>query len=108
MLDYYPVGVLATALPFVVAWMATSPLTGVYSPDDKSDEDALSNAASKVARGWMVAVPLGIALRGVAGGRVPPVPFVIVTLIATFAILAGQRILYLVAEDFFVEWRNFN
>ena len=110
LLDYYPLGVLSTALPFVAAWMTTSPFTGVYSPDDKSadDEDVLSNAAYKVGKGWIVAVPLGIALRGVAKGYVPPVPFVIVALISTFAILAGLRILYLVAEDFFVEWRNFN
>jgi len=111
LLDDPVVGVLSTALPFVAAWMATSPFTGVYSPDDKSldDDDVfLSNAAIKDGRGWIVAVPLGIALRGVARGYVPPVPFVIVTMISTFVILAGLRILYLVAEDFFVEWRNFN
>ena len=109
LLDNPVVGVLSTALPFVAAWMTTSPFTGVYSPDDESsDEDVLSNAARKVGGGWIVAVPLGIALRGVAGGYAPPVPFVIVTMISTFVILAGLRILYLVAEDFFVEWRNFN
>jgi hypothetical protein len=109
LLDNPVVGVLSTALPFVAAWMTTSPFTGVYSPDDESsDEDVLSNAARKVGGGWIVAVPLGIALRGVAGGYAPPVSFAIVTMISTFVILAGLRILYLVAEDFFVEWRNFN
>lgn len=99
------IGILITAFPFITAWLATSPLTGVYSPDDR-EQNILSSTALKVGKGWIVAVPLGIALRGVIKGYVPPVPFIIVTLIATLVILAGVRILFSVAEDFFVELVN--
>jgi len=99
------IAVLVTALPFLTAWLATSPLTGVYSPDDRENNVLLSTAI-KVGKGWILAIPLGIALRGVIKGYVPPVPFIIVTLISTLVILAGARILFSVAEDFFVELVN--
>eukprot|EP00581_Thalassiosira_minuscula_P013180 CAMPEP_0183730088 /NCGR_PEP_ID=MMETSP0737-20130205/31945_1 /TAXON_ID=385413 /ORGANISM="Thalassiosira miniscula, Strain CCMP1093" /LENGTH=222 /DNA_ID=CAMNT_0025962475 /DNA_START=25 /DNA_END=693 /DNA_ORIENTATION=+ len=99
------VAVLVTAFPFITAWLATSPLTGVYSPDDRDNNIAVSTGL-KVAKGWILAVPLGIVLRGVIKGYAPPVPFVIVTLISTLVILAGVRILFSVVEDFFVELVN--
>ena len=94
--------VLVTALPFVAAWLSLSPLTGVYSPDDR-DENFLTEVASKVARGWAASVPVGIALRGAIKGYVPPLPFVVVTLISTLAILVASRLLFGILEDFFVE-----
>ncbi|KAL3777457.1 hypothetical protein ACHAW5_006413 [Stephanodiscus triporus] len=100
-----PLVVLATAFPLVAAWMMTSPITGVYSPDDRSDDDILSSTASKVARGCIVALPLGIVLGELAGGHYYPSP---VPLLIALAILVGLRILYCVAEDFFVEWRSFS
>jgi len=42
---------------------------------------------------------LGCALRGVIKGYVPPLPFVIVTLIATLVLLGGTRALYAVAQN---------
>lgn len=114
------VGVLSTALPFVVAWLTASPLTGTYSPDtneqsslvdneyDNNNNSLLITTASIIGKGWVVAIPLGIILRGTIKGYVPPLPFIIVTLIATFVILVGMRILYFVLEDFYLEWRNFS
>jgi len=99
--------VLMTAFPFVTAWLSTSPLTGVYSPDDTSDEsNIIVSTGMKVVKGWAVAVPLGIALRGVIKGYVPPTPFIIVTLISTLVILVGVRVLFAIAEDVFVEMVN--
>ena len=100
-----PVAVLVTALPFVAAWLFLSPLTGVYSPDDRG-ENVLSEVASKVARGWAASVPVGIALRGAIKGYVPPLPFVVVTLVSTLVILVAARLLFSVVEDFFVELVN--
>jgi hypothetical protein len=98
------VGVLSTAFPFVTSWLASSPLTGVYSPDERGgDTNVISSTAIKVAKGWALAVPLGIAMRGVLKGYVPPVPFIIVTMISTLVILAGIRLLFNVVENFFVE-----
>ena len=97
--------VLATSFPFVTSWLLTSPLTGVYTEDSK-DGNVVSEAFVKTARGWVLAVPIGIALRGVIKGYVPPVSFVIVSLIATLVILGGSRVLFTIAEDFFVEMVN--
>lgn len=99
--------VAVTAAPFVAAWFATAPLTGVYQrldddtqkPNSKNVEDVALASAVQTAKGWALAVPLGCALRGVIKGYVPPLPFVIVTLIATLVILGGTRALYAVAED---------
>lgn len=97
-------GVMSTAFPFVTSWFATSPLTGVYSPDESGGNTSLAaSTAIKVAKGWAFAVPLGIVFRGVLKGYVPPVPFIIVTMISTLIILAGIRLLFNVAENFFIE-----
>ncbi|KAL7525139.1 hypothetical protein ACHAWF_001230 [Thalassiosira exigua] len=98
-------GVLITAFPFVTAWLATSPITGVYSPDEREDNMVASTIA-KVGKGWILAVPLGVVLRGVIRGYAPPVPFIVVTLISTLVIVAGARIIFNVVEDFFVELVN--
>lgn len=94
-----------TAFPFVLSWLATSPLTGVYSSDDNSG-NVIQDTVVKTAKGWIVAVPLGCVLRGVIKGYVPPVPFVIVTMIATLVIVGGARVAFAFAEDFFVELVN--
>lgn len=94
-----------TALPFWLAWFATSPFTGVYSAERKEGNVVVSQV-SQVAPGWLVAVPLGIALRGLIKGYVPPLSFAVVTLIATLVMLCLARILFAFAEDFFVEMVN--
>ena len=94
--------VLLTGFPFVAAWLLTSPLTGVYkdlqlTKDSGSTADIAKGALVQTAKGWALAVPLGCALRGVIKGYVPPVPFVIVTLIATLVIVGGVRLVYALA-----------
>ena len=88
--------VLNTAFPFLLAWFATSPFTGVYS---EADEGGVLSAGKIAAKGWVVAIPLGCGLRGLIKGYVPPAPFVVVTLIATLVILGGSRVLYSVVEE---------
>ena len=66
----------------------------------------IATTAVKVLNGWALAVPLGVALRGVIKGYVPPVPFIFVTLISTLIILVGVRVLFNVMEGFFVELVN--
>jgi hypothetical protein len=53
----------------------------------------------RLSKGWIVAVPLGITLRGIVKGYTPPLPFVIVTMISTWAILATVRYAYSKAEQ---------
>lgn len=89
--------VFTTAFPFLISWFVTSPLTGVYSIDDK-DENELLDAIKVAAKGWIVAIPLGCIGRGLIKGYVPPLPFVIVTMISTLIILSTVRVLYTVVE----------
>ena len=100
--------VAVTAAPFVVAWLGTSPWTGVYrslgvSVVNKQNDNNLRQVAvaaiGQTIQGWVWAVPLGCALRGVIKGYVPPVPFVVVTLVATLVILGATRTLYALAEE---------
>jgi hypothetical protein len=83
--------ILTTAFPFLFAWYTTSPLTKVYGNDA---EGSIIQASKLAAKGWMVAIPLGICFRGILKGYVPPLPFVIVTMITTLIVLAGSRMIY--------------
>ncbi|KAG7370733.1 DUF3054 domain containing protein [Nitzschia inconspicua] len=95
-------GVALTALPFVVSWFATSFVTGVYQTirisddtnNNNSNNDWLVSTWKQTAKGWIVAIPLGCVGRGLIKGYVPPIPFVIVTMIATFVILGLTRTAY--------------
>jgi hypothetical protein len=94
--------ILLTALPFVIAWVGTAPLLGLYNGDATSMEEGegiRSPPVVRLSKGWIVAVPLGITLRGIVKGYTPPLPFVIVTMISTWAILATVRYAYSKAEQ---------
>ncbi len=91
--------VTTTAFPFLLSWFATSPLTGIYNDDDYDGEkNELFDAAKVTLKGWILAVPLGCVGRGLIKGYVPPLPFVIVTLISTLVILTVVRSLYSLVE----------
>lgn len=97
--------ILTTAFPFCLAWFATSPFTGIYesSNSDVNEENGILDAGKLAAKGWIVAIPLGCAIRGAIRGYVPPAPFVIVTLIVTLVMLGGSRMLYAIVEDKMVQ-----
>lgn len=87
--DY--LAVLAVAVPFLISWFSTTPFLGLYKQDATSDK---MTALTTTAKGWIVAIPLGCVLRGIIKGYVPPLPFVVVTMIATLVVLAGTRVAY--------------
>jgi hypothetical protein len=92
--------VAMTALPFLLSWFATAPLLGCYTPGATAD---VKSAVLQTGKGWIIAVPLGCVLRGVIKGYVPPVPFVIVTLISTLIILSIGRSAYTALSEVYVE-----
>ena len=111
------IGIAQTALPFIVAWFITSFFTGVYNPlssitfDNRGDDgESIENVSAsqststssviiykswkQTIQGWCIAIPLGCIGRGIIKGYIPPVPFVIVTIIATLIILGIIRMIY--------------
>lgn len=97
--DIDVLAILLTALPFVIAWVGTTPLLGLYNGDatttsSEEGEGILSPTLIRLTKGWIVAIPLGIVLRGILKGYIPPVPFIIVTMISTWVILATVRYFY--------------
>lgn len=92
--DY--LAVMAVAVPFLLSWFATTPFLGLYSQDATSDKVSAFKATAK---GWIVAIPLGCVLRGLIKGYVPPLPFVIVTMIATLVVIGGSRVAYTAVSE---------
>jgi Protein of unknown function (DUF3054) len=98
---------LAVAAPFLLSWFVTSPFTKVYEKSSGGDDESLlseqevsvNDVVVQTVRGWIVAVPIGIALRGIIKGYVPPTPFIVVTMVATLIILCLARLVYSLAEQ---------
>ena len=86
--------VLTTAAPFVFSWLVVSPLVGSYSRDATSSSNSIP---IKTLKGWAVSMPFALAIRGLLKGAIPPTPFIIVSLIATYIVLVAWRYLYVVA-----------
>ena len=84
--------ILATAAPFVIGWLAISPLLGAYS---RNATAKLSKIPLQLALPWAVATPAALALRGALKGYAPPVPFIIVSMLATLLLLSAARFAYI-------------
>ena len=48
-------------------------------------------AAATAAKCWAVATPLGLVLRGLSKGYIPPTPFIVVSMVSTAVVLVGWR-----------------
>jgi hypothetical protein len=66
-----------------------APLLGGYGPAARGS--APSAAAAAAAKCWAVGVPLGLVLRGLSRGYVPPGPFIVVSMVTTAVLLVGWR-----------------
>lgn len=95
-------GILWTALPFLLSWFTVAPLLGCFTPMATTSGDIKQSTIS-VAKGWIVAIPLGCLLRGAIKGYLPPIAFVIVTLIATLVLLSAGRAAYTAAAGLYME-----
>ncbi|GAQ80398.1 hypothetical protein KFL_000530250 [Klebsormidium nitens] len=82
-------GVVPTAAPFLVGWFASATLLGGYGADATLSGPLKAVTTTGIA--WAVGIPLGIVIRGVLKGQVPPTPFILVTLASTFVLLVGWR-----------------
>ncbi|KAG2443853.1 hypothetical protein HXX76_002196 [Chlamydomonas incerta] len=80
---------LGTALPFIIGWFATAPLLGGFGADAR--KKGVPAAAATAAKCWAAGVPLGLVIRGLTRGYVPPVPFIGVSMAVTAVLLVGWR-----------------
>jgi len=80
---------LGTALPFVLGWLGSCAWLDGYGKAARGWEAV--PAAAKAAQCWAVGIPAGLAIRGLLQMRVPPTPFIAVSMAVTFALLVSWR-----------------
>ncbi|WOG91886.1 hypothetical protein DCAR_0311141 [Daucus carota subsp. sativus] len=83
---------LRTADPFIAGWVLSAYFLGGYGEDGRG-VNGLSQAVIAAAKSWIVGIPLGIIIRGLAAGHVPPTSFILVTMGSTSVLLIGWRTL---------------
>lgn len=84
---------LKTADPFIAGWVVAAYFLGDYFPDKESPKGVGASALSG-AKTWAVGVPLGIAIRSFSKGELPPLPFVVVSMVSTLVLVVGWRVLF--------------
>ncbi|OWM70776.1 uncharacterized protein LOC116214163 [Punica granatum] len=88
----FDVETLRTADPFVAGWFLGAYFLGGYSEDGRG-LNGLSKGVLSVAKSWAVGIPLGITIRAVLSGHIPPYTFILVTMGSTAVLLIGGRAL---------------
>eukprot|EP00210_Caulerpa_lentillifera_P009241 g8808.t1 len=83
---------ISTATPFLIGWYTSAVLLDGYGVEAKSGR-ALS-AASCASKCWLLSTPLGLGIRGLVKGYVPPITFAAITSVVTFVTLVGWRSAY--------------
>jgi FlaA1/EpsC-like NDP-sugar epimerase len=77
-----------TAAPFALGWFVVAPFFGVYR---RASTSGARKMLLRTALAWVCAWPVGLLLRWLFKGEVPPVSFAIVTLIANLVFLGLWR-----------------
>ncbi|MEN9938645.1 MAG: hypothetical protein RLZZ387_5224 [Chloroflexota bacterium] len=88
--------VAGTAAPFAVGWFLVAPFVGVFGPA------AVSGVRPMVARtalAWLLAWPIGLALRALLLQRSVPLSFALVTLVTVLVILVVWRGVFALAAS---------
>ena len=83
--------VAETAAPFIVGWLLVAPLAGAYRPDVVVSPRAM---AARTALAWLIACPVGLALRALLRQTGIPLSFAITTFLFNLAILLAWRLVY--------------
>jgi len=76
-----------TAAPFAISWFVVAPLTGAFKAETSDPRSMLMHSALA----WLLAWPLGLALRALFRHSGIPITFAIITLITVMIILLGWR-----------------
>jgi Protein of unknown function (DUF3054) len=89
--------VVVTAAPFAIAWFVVAPFVGVYRRSRTATTTAM---LVRTALAWLASWPAALLLRWAFTGRVPPLSFALVTLIANLVFLSIWRGLFAAVASF--------
>jgi len=96
---------IQTAAPFILGWLATAPFLGAFSGNATATKNGVFLS---ILPAWAVSIPVGLGLRSVLKGAVPPTPFIVVSMVATYILLAVWRYgyVFLFGETADTEYRS--
>ncbi|XP_074264007.1 uncharacterized protein LOC141586616 [Silene latifolia] len=83
---------LRTADPFIAGWFLSAYFLGGYSEDGRGMNGS-NKAVSAAAKSWALGIPIGLGIRALTSGHLPPTNFALVTLGSTAVLLIGWRAL---------------
>lgn len=87
--------IIETAAPFFIAWTILSSFLGAYTRNATSKQGL--QAVLGIIPAWMVSIPSALVIRGYIKDYIPPTPFIIASMIATFVLISLWRCLYIAA-----------
>ncbi|NJK79383.1 MAG: DUF3054 domain-containing protein [Chloroflexaceae bacterium] len=87
------VEVFKTAAPFLLGWFIAAPWLRTFRPDhyQPGNNPAWWQFAGRIALAWVVALPVGLALRAFFLQRDIPISFAVVTFITNLLLLLSWR-----------------
>ncbi|KAL8141072.1 hypothetical protein V2J09_007093 [Rumex salicifolius] len=86
----FDIETLKTADPFVAGWFLGAYFLGGFDEDGRG-MNGLSKAVSAAAKSWAVGIILGLGIRSVTLGHLPPLNFSLVSVGSTAVLLIGWR-----------------
>lgn len=90
---------LRTADPFIAGWFLSAYFLGGYGEDGRGI-NGYSNAVIAAAKSWALGIPVGVGIRSLTNGHLPPANFILVTMGSTAVLLIGWRaLLYNILPD---------
>lgn len=90
-------GLIETAAPFILGWFVVGYFTGIFKP---SAYASFGQAIIKTALTWLVAGPVGLALRAIIFQEGFDLTFAIVTMISIAIFMMVWRTIYTLAGRF--------
>lgn len=81
---------LKTADPFIAGWFLSAYFLGGYGEDGQG-MNGRSKAIVTALKSWVLGMPLGIGIRAIEQGHLPPTNFMLVTMGSTAVLLVGWR-----------------
>uniref|UniRef100_A0A0E0P0T4 Uncharacterized protein n=2 Tax=Oryza TaxID=4527 RepID=A0A0E0P0T4_ORYRU len=85
-------GRIAYRMGCCAGWLLSAYLLGGFG-DDAKGRNGVGNAVVVAAKSWAVGIPLGLAIRALSSGHIPPTPFILVAMGSTWVLLTGWRAL---------------